>query len=189
MFSHDVISTISRQTEKMVIWDEILHNVLKSPWQYFCGWRQNSNFLAGFLFSHGAWRAGSALRSSSCRFPGFLPRLQKSQLSFENRFWTPGPGSSQSCALHSIIATGRLELSWPRMRFSVNQSRQSLLFQEIIIINLLLTINYKHSKVKDSYRRSSPVETPMVSLILGCFSGPGYYWIISGYCVRVGLLK
>ena len=58
--------------------------ITKSTWQYFCGWRQNSNLLGGFLFSHDWWRAG----------PGrlvLLPRLLtlKSQPSFVNRLWMP----------------------------------------------------------------------------------------------------
>ena len=131
-----------------------------------------------FPTTHGGpGQSGARARAASqASYPGSLSRNL-------NRHLKTGSGR-RPWALHSIIST---ELSWPRMRFSVNQSRQSRLFQEIIIIYLLLTIDYKRSQVKDG-RSSSPLETLMVSLFW-CFSGPGCYWIISGYCVRVGLLK
>ena len=125
----------------------------------------------------GRVRAGSR----SCRFPGFLPRPhQKSQPSFENRFWTP----ARPCALHSILSTGRPDSHGPGWdsqsinRDNHGSSRKS----SLSIFCWPSTINVH------IHRSSSPVKTPMVSLFWR-FSGPGCYWIISGYCVRVGLLK
>ena len=183
MFSHDFHNLQSRLTERMVIWDETLQNVLKSPWQYFCGWRQNSNFLAGFLFSHDTRRAGSELAraraASQASYPGLTRNL--------NRHLKTGSGR-RPCALHSILSTGRLDSHGPGWDSqSINRDNHGSSRKSSLSISCWPSTINVHN-VKNGYRSSSPVKTPMVSLFW-CFSGPGCYWIISGYCVRVGLLK
>ena len=141
--------------KRMVIWYKILHNVLKSPWQYFCGWRQNSNFLAGFLFSHDTRRAGSeparARAASQASYPGLTRNL--------NRHLKTGSGR-RPCALHSILSTGRPDSHGPGWdsqsinRDNHGSSRKS----SLSIFCWPSTINVH------IHRSSSPVKTPMVSL-------------------------
>ena len=150
-----------------------------------CGWRQNSNFLAGFLFSHGR-RAGPEWARASSQASYSWPSAVHQYRVISTVIWKPvlKPG----WALHSNSKYGRVNSHGPGWDSQINWDNQCSYRKLSLSSSFWTHSNIYYSWGKD-YQLSPlagliKLKTLMVSWWSEHFSGPGC-WIISGYCVRV----